>query len=126
MFCSPAALTLGETRVHAFTDTDHGWSDVDIAPKEDGIDPEAIGRYLCEDCLDGFASHYFEHDAPIEVAAINFATRELRPLEDSCTMFILGHYLVDCEFKENGIVDLLVVYRPLRYQEQAVEQLPAE
>lgn len=109
--------TLGESRVHAFTDTDRGWSNVDITPNGDGVDPDAIGQYLCEDCLDEFASNYFEHDAPIEIAAVNFATRELRPLEDSSTMFFLGNYLVDCQFQENGNVALLVVYRPLRYQE---------
>lgn len=110
--------TVGESQVHAFTDTDYGWSDVDIIPNGDGVDPDAIGQYLCEDCLDEFASHYFEHDAPIEIALINFAIRELRPLEESSTMFFLGNYLVDCVFQENGVVDLLVVYRPLRYQDR--------
>ena len=110
-----AGAYLGDSLVHTFISPDHGWSDTDIITTGTPIDPESIAQYLCQTCLYKFSSHYLAHDTPSEIAVVNFTTRELRPLENSCTMFFLGNYLVDCTFQENGAIDLLVVYRPIRY-----------
>lgn len=109
--------SLGEVRAYTMTSVDRGYSHIDITPSGAGIDADAVGLYLCEDCLDAFASNYFEHDTPPEVAVINFATRELRPLEDSCPWFTFDNYLVDCTFEDTGKIDLRITYRPVRYHE---------
>lgn len=66
------------------TDVDRGYSHVDIQLSGNGVDAEAIGVFLCQECLDTFAKLYFEDDNPPEISVINFATRELRPLVETC------------------------------------------
>lgn len=110
---------LGESHIHTFTDPDRGDSHVDIQHVGGPIDPEAIGGYLCKDCLDAFAGNYFEDDDPPEVAVVNFRTRELRPLVQSCSWFALDNFSVACDFQEDGSISLLLYYSPPRFQEQS-------
>lgn len=108
---------LGESIVHTFTDPDRGDSHVDIQDVGGSVDPEAIGNYLCKDCLDAFAGRYFEDDGPPEVAVVNFKTRELRPLVRSCPWFTFDNFAVSCDFQEDGSISLLFYYCPPRFQE---------
>lgn len=119
-------FTLGETRVHTWTDVDRGYSHVDITPASDGIDTEAMSALLCEDCLDAFTGHVAFDGETAEVAVISFESMEFRPLGPSWPWFGLDNFLVDCTFKDNGVIDLYIVYRPVRYHEQTDERLPAE
>lgn len=108
---------LGESLVHTFTDPDRGDSHVDIQYVGGSVDPEAIGNYLCKDCLDAFASHYSEDDDPPEVAVVNFTTRELRPLVRTCPWFTFDNFAVSCDFQEDESISLLLYYCPPRFQE---------
>lgn len=55
---------IGDTTVSIMTDVDRGNFHATFQPSGNGIDADAIGSYLCKDCLDDFASYYFEHDTP--------------------------------------------------------------
>lgn len=112
---------VGNTAVSIMTDVDRGYSHAAFQPSGNGIDGDAIGSYLCQDCLDDFFSYYWGYDAPPEIAMINFATHEIRPLVSSCPWFTLDNYLVDCTFEDTGNINLRITYRPVRYQEQAEE-----
>ena len=108
--------TLGESIVHTFTNPDRGDSHVDIQYVGGMVDPEAIGGFLCQTCLDAFASHYFEDESPPEIAIVNFTTREIRPLLESCPWFTFDNCAVACDFQENGSVSLLIYSCPPRFQ----------
>lgn len=110
-------MTLGALHVTAFTDPDRGNSNVDIPAGGGTVDPEAIGAFLCQNCLDAFAGQIFVRDAPSEIAVLNFATRELRPLVETCTGFGMDNFSVHCDFEEDGAIGLLIYYAPPRFQE---------
>ena len=110
-------MALGELRVTAFTDPDRGSSHVDIPAGGGTVDPEAIGAFLCQDCLDAFAEHIFVRDTPSEIAVVNFSTRELRPLIESCTGFGLGNFSLHCDFEEDGGIRVLIYYAQPRFAE---------
>lgn len=112
---------IDDTTVSIMTDVDRGYSHVSFQPSGNGIDADTISSFLCQDCLDDFSSFYFEGDAAPEIAIINFATREIRPLVSSCPWFTIDNYLVDCSFEDTGNINLRVTYRPIRYQEQTEE-----
>ena len=110
-------MTLGDLHVTAFTDPDCGSSHVDIPAGGRTIDPEAIAAFLCQGCLDAFAEQIFVRDTPLELAVVNFSTRELRPLAEQWTDFGLENFYVHCDFEEDGGIGLLVFYAPPRFQE---------
>lgn len=111
------SMTLGDFHVTAFTDPDRGSSHVDIPAGGGTIDPEAVGAFLCQDCLDAFAEQIFVRDTPSEIAVVNFSSRELRPLAEQWTGFGLENFYVHCDFEENSEIGLLVYYAPPRFQE---------
>lgn len=114
--CLTGGGYLGESLIHIFTDPDRGYSHITVYNEEQTIDPEAIGTFLCQDCLDAFASHYFEDETPSEIAVVNFAAREIHPLVSSCPWFTFDNYAVDCDFEEGGKIGLLIDYCPPRFQ----------
>ena len=109
-------IATGERNLHAWTDPDRGNSQVDISPGK-AIDPEAIGAFLCQGCLDAFCEHYFVRDTPPEIAVVNFSTRELQPLVETCPWFTFDNFAVDVDFQDNGGMDLLIYYAPPRFQD---------
>ena len=106
----------GERYLPAWTDPDRGNSHVDISPGE-AIDPEAVGAFLCQKCLDTFCEHYFVRDTPPEIAVVNFYTRELRPLVETCPWFTFDNFAVDVDFQDDGGIDLLIYYASPRFQD---------
>lgn len=110
---------LGESLIHVFADPDRGYSHITVYNEERTIDPEAVGTFLCQDCLDTFASRYFEDETPSEIAVVNFATREIRPLVVSCPWFTFDNYAVGCDFDKDGEIGLLIDYCPPRFQAAA-------
>ena len=109
-------IATGERNLHAWTDPDRGNSQVDISPGK-AIDPEAIGAFLCQGCLDAFCEHYFVRDTPPEIAVVNFSTRELQPLVETCPWFTFDNFAADVDFQDNGGMDLLIYYAPPRFQD---------
>ena len=61
--------------------------------------------------------HIFVRDTPSEIAVVNFSTRELRPLIESCTGFGLGNFSLHCDFEEDGGIRVLIYYAPPRFAE---------
>ena len=109
-------MTCGESNVHATTDPDRGYSHVQIQGELQAIDPKAIQSHLCQACLDEINDMHFGDYPPKEYAIVNFTGKTIRPLIQHTTFFGAGNYGIDCEFKENGNIDLLIFYCPPRYQ----------
>ena len=104
-----------DTYVHSYTYPDNGYSHVQITGVQHSIQRKTIQSRLCQDCLDTINELWFSGEAPSEYAIINFAERTIRPLVNCYPWFSTGNYGIDCEFKENGAIDLLVLYCPNRY-----------
>lgn len=110
-------VALGGTTGSIWVDPDRGDAHIDIS-EGGAIDPEAIGTFLCQSCLDAFGERLRVRDTPAEIVLVNFATRELRPLAACYPWFTFGNYAVDCDFQEDGGIDLLIYYSPPRFQEE--------
>ena len=50
-------VSLGEVRLSSTTDPDRGYSRIGIPPENTAVEPDLVGTFLCQDCLDAFASH---------------------------------------------------------------------
>ena len=105
-----------DTYAHAYTHPDNGYSHVQIAGVQYSIDRESIQGHLCQNCLDTINDLWFSEDAPAEYAIVSFAERTIRPLMKCYPWFFAGNYGVDCEFKNDGAIDLLIHYCPNRYE----------
>ena len=66
--------------------------------------------HLCQNCLDSINSMCFTTQSPAEFAIVNFEERTIQPLLNAHPWFSSGKYGVDCEFKQNGKIDLLIHY----------------
>lgn len=109
-------MTRGKSTVHVTTDPDRGYSHVQIKGELQPVDAAAIQPHLCQSCLDKINGMYFGDYPPMEYAIVNFTDRTIRLLVQNTTFFGSGNYAVDCEFKDSGVVDLLVFYCPPRFK----------
>lgn len=109
-------LSCGDSNVHATTDPDRGYSHVQIQGELQAIGVAAIQSHLCQNCLDTINDMHFGDYPPLEYAIVNFTDRTIRPLIQHTTFFGSGNYGIDCEFKENGNIDLRIFYCPPRYE----------
>lgn len=105
-----------DTYAHAYTHPDNGYSHVQIAGVQYSINRESVQSRLCQSCLDTINKFYFSGDAPAEYAIVSFAERTIRPLMKCTPWFSTGDYGVDCDFKGDGTIDLLIYYCPNRYK----------
>ena len=102
--------------VYATTDPDRGYAHVRISGANGAIDTASIQSHLCQTCLDEINSMYFGDYPPEAFAIVNFSDKTIRPLIQSTTFFSSGNYGIDCDFEEDGKMDLLIFYCPPRYQ----------
>lgn len=109
-------ITCGKSSAHATTDSDRGYSHVQIKGELQPIDADAIQSHLCQKCLDEINGMHFGGYAPSEYAIVNFSDKTIRLLIQHTTFFGSGNYGIDCEFEDDGSIDLLVFYCPHRYQ----------
>ena len=109
-------ITCGKSSAHATTDSDRGYSHVQIKGEQQPIDADAIQSHLCQKCLDEINGMHFGDYAPSEYAIVNFSDKTIRPLIQHTTFFGSGNYGIDCEFEDDGSIDLLVFSCPPRYQ----------
>lgn len=107
----------GDCYVHASTDADRAYSHVQIKGEQKQIDAKNIQKHLCQTCLDTINDMYFGDYAPSEYAVVSFADRTIRPFIQNITWFTFGDYGIECDFEENGDIDLFVVYCPPRYSQ---------
>ena len=99
-----------ESYVHAYCHPDSFYANVQISGAQYAINRESIENHLCQNCLDDINELWFAGQAPAEYAIVSFEDHTIRPLMRSCAWFSVGNFGVDCEFKENEKIDLLVHY----------------
>lgn len=104
-----------DSYVHAWTHPDRGYADVQITGTKYAISRDTIQSHLCQTCLNSINEMWFGDNAPAEYAIVSFSERTIRPLIQNCTWFSAGDYGINCEFKEDGAIDLLIHYCPSRY-----------
>lgn len=114
-FMQRSGLYGNDTYVNAMTHPDQGYSSAEITGVKYEIDWDLLQSKLCQECLDTINDMWFADDPPSEIAVISFEDRTIRPLIKSCPWFSLGNYGIDCEFEEDGDIDLLIHYCGYRY-----------
>lgn len=107
--------TDSETYVHAYVDPDHAYAQLQLTGVKYEIDRNIIQGQLCQRCLDSINGLFFTTQPPAEFAVISFEERNIQPLLNSYPWFAAGNFGVDCEFKPDGAIDVLVHYCPNRY-----------
>ena len=115
-FMQMKSLQCNESYAHASVHPDRGYANIQIQGQLNNIDDKAIQSHLCQVCLDAINNMYFGDNPPEEYAIVNFADKTLRPLIQNTTFFSSGNYGINCDFEENGEVDLIVFYCPPRYK----------
>ena len=105
-----------ETYVHAYSHPDNAYADVRLTGVRYAIDRASVENHLCQNCLDSINGLWFTDQPPAEFAVISFEDRTIQPLLNAHPWFSAGNYGIDCEFKDNGAVDLLIHYCPSRYE----------
>ena len=105
-----------ESYAHAYTFPDNAYANIDLTGVQYAIDRDSIQDHLCQSCLDGINEMWFADDPPAEYGVLSFEDRTLRPLINCTTGFGMGNFHVDCDFEDDGEIDLLIFYCPLRYK----------
>ena len=111
------SMSNGESYVHSSDNPDRGLSNIQIQGDRKPVDAKAIQSFLCQTCLDKINDMYFGDYPPEEYAVVNFSDKSIRPLIKNTTWFTFGNFDVDCDFKENGNINLLIHYCPPRYND---------
>lgn len=106
-----------DTYVHAFTHPDNAYANVQLSGVQYAIDRDSVQSHLCQTCLDSINDLWFTDQAPAEFAIVSFENRTIQPLLNAHPWFSAGNFGVDCEFKGNGEIKLLIHYCPSRYKE---------
>jgi len=102
--------------VHTYVHPDRGFANVNISGVEYNVERDSVQSQLCQTCLDSINGDCFGNEPPAELAVVNYTEKTIRPLITCTTGFGAGNFYVDCEFKEEGKIDLLVFYCPPRYK----------
>ena len=105
-----------ESYAHAYTFPDNGYANVHLTGVQYAIDRDSVQNNLCQSCLDGINEMWFDEIPPAEYGVLSFADRTLRPLIICTTGFGMGNFHVDCDFENDGEIDLLIFYCPPRYK----------
>lgn len=105
-----------ESYVNSTVFPDNAYAQIALSGVKYSIERESIQSHLCQTCLDTINSMWFTTQPPAEYAIISFADKTIQPLLNSVPWFASGNYGVDCEFKADGAIDLLIHYCPARYK----------
>ena len=108
---------IGSHQISGMVDPDLGMARLNGTLSNDPIDANAIESFLCQECLDEFASHYFVHDNVYSLAVFNFSAKTLRPLVESSPWYAADNYSVDCHYEDDGKIDITIYYCPPRFSE---------
>ena len=109
-----------ESYAHAYCFPDNAYASVQITGVQYAIDLVVIQSRLCQICLDSINDLWFTDQPPAEYAVISFEDRTIQPLLNAHPWFAAGNFGIDCEFKDNGAIDLLIHYCPNRYEQSKV------
>lgn len=105
-----------DTYAHAYIFPDNGYAQIQITGAEYAIARETIQSRLCQTCLDSINGLWFTDQPPAEYAIVSFEEHTIQPLLNSHPWFSAGNFGVDCEFKNEGAIDLLIHYCPNRFE----------
>ncbi len=105
-----------ETYVHAYSFPDNAYAQVQFFGVKYAIDRGSVQNHLCQTCLDSINNLWFTDQPPAEFAIVSFEDRTIQALLNSHPWFSAGNYGIDCEFKSDGAIDLLIHYCPRRYK----------
>lgn len=105
-----------DTYAHAYIFPDNAYASVQITGVQYSIDRDWIQNLLCQTCLDSINSLWFTTKPPAEYAIISFENHTIQPLLNAHPWFSAGNFGIDCEFKKDGAIDLLIHYCPNRYE----------
>lgn len=105
-----------DTYAHAYCFPDNAYASVQITGVQYAIDRDSVQNRLCQNCLNSINDLWFTDQPLAEYAVICFEDRTIQPLLNAHPWFAAGNFGVDCEFKENGAIDLLIHYCPNRYE----------
>lgn len=97
-----------DTYVNSVTFPDEGYSQVEITNLAYELDRELVQSKLCQTCLDSINDLWFGDLPPAEIAVVSLKEREIHGLVDTCPWFSVGEYGVDCEYEEDGDIDILI------------------
>ena len=101
-------MSENDTYVHCYTFPDNGYASVQMKGLTYSIDRELVESKLCSDCIDSINSTWFGDNPPAECAIVNLKERTIDLLLDSRPWFSAGEYGIDCEYEEDGDIDLLI------------------
>lgn len=104
-----------ESYANAYCFPDNAYASLQITGVQYAVDRDSVQNHLCQTCLDSINDLWFTDQPPAEYAVISFEDRTIRPLLNSNPWFASGNFGVDCEFKSDGAIDLLIHYCPNRY-----------
>lgn len=104
-----------ESYVHAYSHPDNAYADIHITGVKYAIDRDSVQNHLCQTCLDSINEMWFTDQPPAEYAIVSFEERTIRPLLNAYPWFSAGNYGIDCDFKDDGTIDLLIHYIKLGY-----------
>ena len=99
-----------ESYVHAYCFSDNAYADVQLSGVQYANDRDSVQNHLCQTCLDSINDLWFTDMPPAEYAIISFEKRTIQPLLNAHPWFSAGNYGIDCEFEEDGKIDLLIHY----------------
>lgn len=105
-----------ETYVHAYMFPDNAYARIDLTGVQYAIDRDSIQTRLCQNCLDSINNLWFTTQPPAEFAVVSFEEKTIQPILNAYPWFGAGNYGIDCEFKVEGTIDLLIHYCPNRYE----------
>ncbi len=100
----------------SMTVPDRGYASVQIRDVAYAINRDSVENHLCQSCLDIINKMWFGGNPPAEFAVLHLAAAAFRPLIKNSTGFQMGDYFVDCDCRENGNIDLLIAYLPVRFE----------
>lgn len=85
---------------------------------EYNINRDSVQQHLCQTCLASINSEWFGDDPPAEIAVVSYEDKSLHILTSSICGFSAGNYHVDCEYREDGDIDLLIFHYPLKQADE--------
>ena len=112
--CSFGLVSVGGISASVMCDPARGYAHIDLPRTDSNLNLNSLGHFLCQECFEKFQYFIHRESEVHEIAVLNFKTSELRPLENSCPWFASDNYLIDCDFEQDGKMDLRITYRPLR------------
>ena len=101
-----------ESYVHAFCFPDNGYADLQFSGVRYTIERDSVQSHLCQTCLNYINDLLSEDQSPAEYAIVSFENRTIHPSLRTCIGFLIGSFAMDCEFMNDGKIDLQIRHIP--------------